>query len=78
MKSQLVITMKSLEDIKRDMSRLYDDVNAGATDIKTAAELANIAGKYLKAEQLILAREVFSGQLGSKLDGPAKLKAITS
>lgn len=51
--------MKTLDDIKADMSRLYDEVNTGRTELKTAAELANIAGKYLKAEQLQLAREIF-------------------
>lgn len=56
--------MKTLNDIKTDMSQLYDAVNSGATELKTAAELANIAGKYLKAEQLQLAREIFMGQLG--------------
>ena len=51
--------MKTLNDIKADMSRLYDELEAGACDLKTASELANIAGKFLKAEQLDLAREIF-------------------
>lgn len=51
--------MKTLNDIKEDMSRLYDELNAGSCELKTAAELANIAGKFLKAEQLDLAREIF-------------------
>ena len=51
--------MKSMEDVKQDMSVLYDEVRGGSTDLKTASELANIAGKYLKAEQLQLAREIF-------------------
>lgn len=55
--------MKSMTDIKEDMSVLYDSVRNGGTDLKTAAELANIAGKFLKAEQLELARSIFlSGQ----------------
>jgi hypothetical protein len=58
--------LKTLDDIKRDMSTLYDEVNSGKTELKTAAELANIAGKYLKAEQLQLAREIFIGQLGNR------------
>lgn len=58
--------MKSLDDIKIDMSVLYDEVYSGGTELKVAAELANIAGKYLKAEQLQLAREIFLGQLGKK------------
>ena len=51
--------MKSLQDIKQDMSALYESVKNGTTDLKLAAEMANIAGKYLKAEQLDLAREIF-------------------
>jgi hypothetical protein len=51
--------MKTLSDIKQDMSDLYDQVRAGQVDIKTAGELANISGKFLKAEQLELAREIF-------------------
>ena len=51
--------MKTLNDIKQDMSTLYDELRGGAVEIKLAAELANVAGKYLKAEQLELAREIF-------------------
>ena len=51
--------MKTLSDIKQDMSDLYDQVRAGQVDLKTAGELANISGKFLKAEQLELAREIF-------------------
>jgi hypothetical protein len=41
------------------MSTLYDQVDSGEVDMKKADTLANIAGKYLKAEQLALAREIF-------------------
>jgi len=51
--------MKTLNDIKADMSSLYDELQAGTCELKTASELANIAGKFLKAEQLDLAREIF-------------------
>jgi hypothetical protein len=51
--------MKSLNDIKTDMSELYEAVKNGSVDLKVASELANISGKFLKAEQLQLAREVF-------------------
>jgi hypothetical protein len=51
--------MKTLNDIKQDMSALYDQVRDGSCELKTAAELSNIAGKFLKAEQLDLAREIF-------------------
>lgn len=51
--------MKTLQEIKQDMSDLYDQLKKSEVDIKTASELANIAGKFLKAEQLELARQVF-------------------
>jgi hypothetical protein len=51
--------MKTLHDIKQDMSELYDQVKLGQVDLKTAGELANISGKFLKAEQLELARDIF-------------------
>ena len=51
--------MKTLNDIKADMSRLYDDLQNGTCELKTASELANIAGKFLKAEQLDLAKTIF-------------------
>lgn len=54
--------MKTLNDIKQDMSTLYDEVRGGTVELKHASELANIAGKYLKAEQLELAREIFSSE----------------
>lgn len=58
---------KTLDDIKADMSALYDEVREGTVELKVASELANIAGKYLKAEATKLAWEVFlSGQ--SRLD----------
>lgn len=50
---------KTLEDVKADMSDLYEQVKGGEADLKLASELANITGKFLKAEQLKLAREVF-------------------
>ncbi len=52
-------SVKTLADIKSDMSWLYEQVKAGGVDLKTAGELANITGKFLKAEQLELAREIF-------------------
>lgn len=51
--------MNSMNDVKVAMSTLYEELRAGRTDLKMASELANIAGKYLKAEQLQLAREIF-------------------
>ena len=55
--------MKTLNDIKQDMSTLYDELRAGTVELKTASELANVAGKYLKAEQLELAKEIFMKQV---------------
>ena len=51
--------MKTLDDIKQDMSELYDALKTGSVDLKVAAELANISGKFLKAEQLELAKSIF-------------------
>lgn len=52
-------TTKTLNDVKADMSDLYEQVKAGTCDLKLAGELANITGKYLKAVQLDLATEIF-------------------
>lgn len=64
------MTTKTLNDIKKDMSELYEQVKSGSCELKTAAELANIAGKYLKAEQLDLATSIF---LSSQGNTPLKL-----
>lgn len=69
---------KTLDDIKRDMSELYDGVKTGGTELKTASELANIAGKYLKAEQLQLAREIFMTHIGKKVSGPSVAQLVGS
>ena len=53
------MTTKTLDDIKLDMSQLYEELRTGNVELKIASELANIAGKFLKAEQLQLAREIF-------------------
>lgn len=62
--------MKTLDDIKRDMSELYESLKTGGVDLKVAAELANISGKFLKAEQLQLAREVFTENKAKVLSRP--------
>ena len=54
-----LVPMKTLADVKADMSELYERVKAGDCDLRLAGELANITGKYLKAVQLELATEVF-------------------
>lgn len=64
--------MKSLNDIKQDMSDIYEAVKSGSTDLKTAAELTNIAGKFLKADALQFAREMYLER-----NNPAGMKTIT-
>ena len=51
--------MKTLIDVKQDMSDLFELLKNNKIDIQTASEMANVTGKFLKAEQLILARDVF-------------------
>lgn len=66
--------MKTLDDVKSDMSALYDEFKSGSVKREDAAELANIAGKYLKAEQLELARDIFEAEYGKRtLPGSTKL-----
>jgi hypothetical protein len=65
--------MKSLDDIKQDLSDLYDALAKGEIELKQAMELANVAGKFLKAEQLVLAREVFLSNRPTHA-GPALLE----
>ena len=50
---------KTLADVKRDMGILYDRLISGEIELKAADSAANIAGKFLKGEQLELAREMF-------------------
>lgn len=59
---EVQVQTKTLDDIQADMSELYETLKDGTTELKRAAELANIAGKFLKAEQLKLAREIFLAQ----------------
>jgi DNA repair protein RadC len=51
--------MQTMQDIRNTMAKLYRDLESGEIDLKTASELANITGKFLKAEQLELARNIF-------------------
>ena len=64
--------MKTLTDVKQDMSELYEQLKAGRVDLKTAGELANISGKFLKAEQLELARDIFINNKKSVIENGAK------
>lgn len=63
-----IVYTKTVADIKRDMSELYEQLKNRQVDIKVAAELANITGKFLKAEQLELAREIFLSNIAKKTD----------
>jgi len=63
-----IVYTKTVADIKRDMSELYEQLKNRQVDIKVAAELANITGKFLKAEQLELAREIFLNNIAKKTD----------
>lgn len=62
--------MKTMDDVKADMSDLYEAVRTGQTELHTADSLANIAGKFLKAEQLQLAREIFVEEKQRLLPAP--------
>lgn len=59
--------MKTMDDWKGEMSKLYDEVRSGTVDLKHADTLANIAGKFLKAEQLQLARDIFVNEKSKPL-----------
>lgn len=67
---------KTMDEVKADMSELYDDLRDGKVDLKKASEMANVAGKLLKGEQLKLAREIFENELdrvgGKKLTPGSK------
>ena len=60
--------MKSLTDLQRDMSSLYEELRTGKLDLKLASELANIAGKNLKAKQLELAERIFMNNKAGDLN----------
>lgn len=60
MSGKELTNVKTLDDVKADMSELYSEVRDGTIELKVASELANITGKFLKAEQLKLAREIFT------------------
>lgn len=52
-------SVKTLDDVKEDMTVLYKELRDGKIDMKLAAELANVTGKFLKAVQLEFAMKVF-------------------
>lgn len=46
---------KTLEDVKADMSELYEAVKAGDTDLKRARTLSCVANTFLRACEAELA-----------------------
>jgi hypothetical protein len=61
------MAMKNMDDVMDTMSTLYDRLDKDEIDRVKASELSNIAGKFLKAEQLKLAREVFQDSLAYRM-----------
>lgn len=55
---------KTLNDIKDDMAIQYSELRSGEIDVKISAELTNIAGKWLKADQLQYMREALTLHIG--------------
>jgi len=68
--------MKTMDDVKEDMSTLYDEVRSGKVELPMADSLANIAGKYLKAKQLQLAEDIFLYDKQKVLRDVSKLTAV--
>jgi hypothetical protein len=60
--------MKTLSDIKQDMSEIFDELREGTIELPTASELANIAGKIIKVEALELAKDMFYGPTSKPLN----------
>lgn len=56
---------KTMDDIKQDMTDLYERVKAGTIDLKVAKTLAQVTQANLKAEQLKLNRQVFESDLST-------------
>lgn len=48
--------MKSLEDVKADMSKLYEDVRERDYDLRRALTLSHIANAFLRACEAEIAR----------------------
>lgn len=55
--------MKTLIDVQNEMGLLYQKYKAKEIERADAAEMANIAGKWLKAEQLKIANRSLDLQL---------------
>ena len=59
--------MKSMDDVKQLMSDAVDEFRAQSLKRDDAETLTNMVGKFLKAEQLKLAREIFESDFSRKL-----------
>lgn len=54
--------MNNIQSLSKDLSKLYEEIRAGAIDLKMAGELNNTAGKILKAHQVQLAYHALRGE----------------
>lgn len=61
---------KTLENVKDDMAALYEELKNKRIERVDAAELANIAGKWIKAEGLRLANDMFLDELQMRVAKP--------
>lgn len=61
--------VKTLDDVKADMSELYEETKAGTVDVKLAGELSNITGKYLKAYALQIAETMLIDRISPRRIG---------
>lgn len=51
--------INNLSDVKAELSKVYDRLDSGQMEIKDADSRANVLGKYIKADALEFAKEVF-------------------
>lgn len=51
--------INNLTDVKTELSSVYERLDSGAMEIKDADSRANVLGKYIKADALEFAKEVF-------------------
>lgn len=62
------MTTKTLSDVKQDMSNLYERLLHGELELQTAKQLNATTSNFLKAEQLELARDIFTGRSSKTLE----------
>jgi len=44
--------MKTANELRKDLAKVFDELNSGAVELKTASELANIAGKMISTAKV--------------------------